>query len=63
MYNHTFDLNALHSDITHRIEGEKNDFIDFNVCGNLVKTCNGKSNVGACYTKNGTQKIIGKQNI
>lgn len=41
IYGTEFDLNPLYSDLAHKIKAEDNDFLEFNVCGNLKKKCNG----------------------
>ncbi|XP_017092786.2 cation-independent mannose-6-phosphate receptor isoform X1 [Drosophila bipectinata] len=63
IYGSTFDFNGLHSDLAHVIESPSNgnDKFDFNLCGNLTKTCNGESNVAACLKKNGKEYILGRQ--
>lgn len=41
------------------VKGDRNDFVHFNVCGNMVKKCANKSEVAACLTKDGVEHIIG----
>lgn len=60
IYNHTFDLGALHAPITHKVAGLEKDFVELNVCGTNVKSCAGKSAVTACHTaRGGKQTVIG----
>lgn len=61
MYNHEFDLSGLRSDLSHKVRGDRKDFIDFNVCGNIIRTCDNKTGVAGCYTKNGVEQIIGER--
>ena len=59
MYNYTFDLNGLKSDLSHKVYTNEKDFVEFNVCGDISKTCDSKSHVAACLNKDGKQHIIG----
>lgn len=58
-------MNPLNSDLVHRINivGERNEYIEFNVCGSIFKTCKGLSHTSACYTKDGVERIFGKLKI
>ncbi|XP_052835231.1 cation-independent mannose-6-phosphate receptor isoform X2 [Drosophila gunungcola] len=63
IYGSTFDFSGLHSDLAHVVESVSNggDKFEFNICGNLSRTCNGESNVAACLKKQGKEYIIGRQ--
>ncbi|KAH8294880.1 hypothetical protein KR018_003800, partial [Drosophila ironensis] len=63
VYGNTFDFSGLRSDLAHVVESLSNggDNFDFNVCGNLSKTCNGESNVSACLKKQGKEYVLGRQ--
>ncbi|XP_017131239.1 cation-independent mannose-6-phosphate receptor isoform X1 [Drosophila elegans] len=63
IYGNTFDFSGLHSDLAHVVESVSNggDKFEFNICGNLSRTCNGESNVAACLKKQGKEYIIGRQ--
>jgi len=39
------------------------DQFEFNICGNLSRTCNGESNVAACLKRQGKEYILGKLTI
>ncbi|XP_031627910.1 cation-independent mannose-6-phosphate receptor isoform X2 [Contarinia nasturtii] len=60
VYGTQFDLSKLHSELGLRINGEGQDFIEFNVCGNLTKVCAGAKSA-ACLTRNGKQLKFGTQ--
>ncbi|BFF92085.1 cation-independent mannose-6-phosphate receptor [Drosophila madeirensis] len=63
IYDNTFDFSALHSDLAHVVKsaGNGDDKFEFNVCGNLTKTCNGESNVAACLKKQDKEYVLGRQ--
>lgn len=62
-YNSTIDLNSLRNereDITLPLEANLSPSVRFNLCGPLVKSCNGISNTSFCLYKNGSEYAIGK---
>ncbi|XP_017052516.1 cation-independent mannose-6-phosphate receptor isoform X2 [Drosophila ficusphila] len=63
IYGTTFDFSGLRSDLAHVVEsvGNGGDKFEFNICGNLSRTCNGESNVAACLKKQGKEYILGRQ--
>ncbi|KAH8383044.1 hypothetical protein KR009_006457, partial [Drosophila setifemur] len=63
VYGSTFDFTGLHSDLAHVVDslGNGADKFEFNVCGNLTKTCNGENNVAACLKREGKEYILGRQ--
>nr|XP_041630463.1 cation-independent mannose-6-phosphate receptor isoform X2 [Drosophila kikkawai] len=63
IYGSTFDFSGLHSDLGHVVESPiiPGDKFEFNICGNLSRTCNGESNVAACLKKQGKEYILGRQ--
>ncbi|XP_039495380.1 cation-independent mannose-6-phosphate receptor isoform X4 [Drosophila santomea] len=63
IYGSTFDFSGLHSDLGHVVKSVSNgdDQFEFNICGNLSKTCNGESNVAACLKKQGKEHVLGVQ--
>lgn len=62
IYNVTFDLNSLKSDVGHRVAGDNGDDLKFNLCGNFPKKC---ANIDAlaCFTRNGVEYPIGNELI
>ncbi|XP_034249844.1 cation-independent mannose-6-phosphate receptor isoform X2 [Thrips palmi] len=61
-YNSTIDLNSLRNekeDITLPLEANLSPSVRFNLCGPLVKSCNGISNTSFCLYKNGSEYAIG----
>lgn len=60
IYNNTFDLTPLRNALkfTQKLSGT--DYVNFNVCGDIVPNCNGLSHVAACYSQNGTEHVMGK---
>lgn len=61
IYNYTFDFSKLHSDLAHIIKSSNGDIFEFNLCGNLTKSCGNNTNVAACLTRNNKQHILGLQ--
>ncbi|KAH8375851.1 hypothetical protein KR200_004007, partial [Drosophila serrata] len=63
IYGSTFDFSGLRSDLGHVVESPRisGDKFEFNICGNLSRTCNGESNVAACLKKQGKEYILGRQ--
>uniref|UniRef100_A0A6B2ECL8 Putative lysosomal enzyme receptor protein isoform d n=1 Tax=Phlebotomus kandelakii TaxID=1109342 RepID=A0A6B2ECL8_9DIPT len=61
IYNTTFDLSDLHSELSHVVTLENKDSIDFNLCGSLSKTCNGSTGIGACLTTKGKEMALGQE--
>lgn len=59
IYNHTFDFSLLHKDLKYSIKLNNKDRVDFNICGDLTSTCNGKSSATACYSENGKEHVMG----
>lgn len=61
MYNHKFDFSALHSDFAHLARSELGDVFEFNICGNMTRNCNGRSDVAACLKKSDNKEhVLGK---
>lgn len=58
IYGTQFDFNSLHS-LGHKIKGEGNDLLKFNVCGKLSDKCN-DSDASAILHLNGLQICFGK---
>lgn len=54
-----FDLNKLHSELGLKVDGQGEDFIDFNVCGKITKLCAGAKSA-ACFHRNGREHNFGK---
>ncbi|XP_032576384.1 cation-independent mannose-6-phosphate receptor isoform X3 [Drosophila sechellia] len=63
IYGSTFDFSGLHSDLAHVVKSMNNggDQFEFNICGNLSRTCDGESNVAACLKRQGKEYILGRQ--
>lgn len=61
IYNTKFDFKSLYSDLGHKINGENNDFLELNVCGNIPKKCAG-SDAAACFHLNGKEIKFGNEN-
>nr|NP_733168.2 lysosomal enzyme receptor protein, isoform A [Drosophila melanogaster]AAN14088.2 lysosomal enzyme receptor protein, isoform A [Drosophila melanogaster]AAV80293.1 lysosomal enzyme receptor protein [Drosophila melanogaster] len=63
IYGSTFDFSGLHSDLAHVVKSMNigGDQFEFNICGNLSRTCNGESNVAACLKRQGKEYILGRQ--
>ncbi|KMZ06143.1 cation-independent mannose-6-phosphate receptor isoform X3 [Drosophila simulans] len=63
IYGSTFDFSGLHSDLAHVVKSMNNggEQFEFNICGNLSRTCNGESNVAACLKRQGKEYILGRQ--
>lgn len=62
-YNSTFDLNVLRStveDISLPLNSRMGPAVRFNLCGPLLKSCNGISNTSLCIYRNGSEYAIGK---
>uniref|UniRef100_A0A7G3ADR9 Putative cation-independent mannose-6-phosphate receptor n=1 Tax=Lutzomyia longipalpis TaxID=7200 RepID=A0A7G3ADR9_LUTLO len=60
IYNSTFDLGSLQSDLGHSVNLGK-DKIEFNLCGAVSKSCNGTTGVGACLHAKGKDKVLGME--
>lgn len=61
MYGHKFDFSALHSDFAHLAQSELGDVFEFNICGNMTRNCNGRSDVAACLKKSDNKEyVLGK---
>ncbi|GAB0099787.1 cation-independent mannose-6-phosphate receptor [Sergentomyia squamirostris] len=61
IYNSTFDLETLHTDLSHAVSLGKKDSVEFNLCGTMSKKCNGSSGVGACLFKGNKEYILGEE--
>ncbi|XP_059621562.1 cation-independent mannose-6-phosphate receptor isoform X2 [Phlebotomus argentipes] len=61
IYNSTFDLSGLQSDLSHQVQLGRKDSIEFNLCGAMSKACDNSSGVGACLTAGGKEKILGRE--
>lgn len=59
VYNSVFNLNSLHTDLGHKVDGEGKDFIEFNLCGNLTKACGGSDSATACFHRDGAEYALG----
>lgn len=60
IYGTEFDLNPLYSDqIGHKIKGEDNDLLEFDVCGKLKNKCNG-SDAAASLHLDGKEICFGE---
>lgn len=44
--------------MAHFIAGDSGDIFEFNVCGNLSKVCNGRSNVAACLRRSDQKEYV-----
>ncbi|XP_061395712.1 cation-independent mannose-6-phosphate receptor [Musca vetustissima] len=51
VYGHLFNFTNLQTDFAHWTRGEYGDTFEFNICGNLTRTCNGRTDVAACLKK------------
>ncbi|TMW50254.1 hypothetical protein DOY81_004668 [Sarcophaga bullata] len=58
VYNHKFDFSALHSDFAHLARSELGDVFEFNICGNITRNCNGRSDVAACLKKSDDKEYV-----
>ncbi|EDV90634.1 cation-independent mannose-6-phosphate receptor isoform X2 [Drosophila grimshawi] len=62
VYGYKFDFSGLHSELGHVVGIESNsDLFEFNVCGNLKRSCNNETNVAACLKKQGKEYVLGRQ--
>ncbi|XP_053970167.1 cation-independent mannose-6-phosphate receptor [Anastrepha ludens] len=59
IYGHNFDFSALHSDIGKVANSSKGDVFEYNICGNLSRPCDGKTNVAACLRKSDKELVLG----
>ncbi|KAJ6638492.1 Cation-independent mannose-6-phosphate receptor, partial [Pseudolycoriella hygida] len=59
LYNNTFDLTPLRQALHHQLYLSGSDYVNFNICGDVIPPCNGKTHVAACYTHNGTDHVMG----
>lgn len=62
IYNNTFDLTPLRTDLKYTLNLSGSDYVYFNLCGDIVPKCNGKTHVAACYRENGKEHVMGKFN-
>lgn len=61
IYGTTFNFTTLRSDLGHHAKGEDDDFVEFNLCGNLTKPCAGSTSVAACFHHKGSEHRIGER--
>lgn len=61
VYDHKFDFSALHSDFGHLTKSDLGDTFDFNLCGNITRKCNGRSDVAACLKRSDREYVLGTQ--
>uniref|UniRef100_A0A0P6IVT0 Putative cation-independent mannose-6-phosphate receptor n=1 Tax=Aedes aegypti TaxID=7159 RepID=A0A0P6IVT0_AEDAE len=62
LYNITFNLTALDSELAHHVKSDINERFLFDVCDHLKNPCNGISGGAAClYRNNQTQVLLGMQ--
>lgn len=59
IYGTQFDLSKLHSDLGRKVFGNGNDFVEFNVCGELKKVCAGAKSA-ACLHRDGKEYKFGE---
>lgn len=59
VYGTKFDLNPLRSTMSHKLDANGQDFIEFNVCTNFTKECAGVKSA-ACFKKNGSDHKFGE---
>lgn len=58
MYGHKFDFSALHSDFAHSVRSDVGDIFEFNMCGNITRSCNGRSDVAACLKRSNQKEYV-----
>lgn len=60
IYNHTFDLNGLHSALAHKVPLAGKAFLELNACGSIIMRCAGLSEATVCHTsKSGAETVFG----
>ncbi|XP_023158991.1 cation-independent mannose-6-phosphate receptor-like isoform X1 [Ceratitis capitata] len=62
IYGQKFDFNFLHSDIAKVAKSPKGDTFEYNICGNLSRTCDGK-NVAACLRRGDQEFVLGTHHV
>ncbi|GBP01108.1 hypothetical protein EVAR_69284_1 [Eumeta japonica] len=58
IYGHKFDFSALRSDFAHLTRSHWGDTFEFNICGNITRKCNGRSDVAACLKKSNNKEYV-----
>ncbi|KAI8130895.1 Cation-independent mannose-6-phosphate receptor [Lucilia cuprina] len=58
VYGHKFDFSALHSDFAHLTRSDLGDTFEFNICGNITRKCNNRSDVAACLKRSDNKEYI-----
>uniref|UniRef100_A0A1I8NZK8 MRH domain-containing protein n=2 Tax=Stomoxys calcitrans TaxID=35570 RepID=A0A1I8NZK8_STOCA len=60
VYGHVFNFSALQTDFAHWANGDYGDTFEFNICGNLKRSCHGRSDAAACLKKSdNTEYVLG----
>lgn len=60
MYKNTFDLSPLYTTLNYTKMLSNTDYVTFNVCGDIIHTCNNLTHAAACFSRNGTEHLMGK---
>ncbi|XP_037943773.1 cation-independent mannose-6-phosphate receptor-like [Teleopsis dalmanni] len=61
VYEHKFDFSKLHSDFAHQATGMNGDVFEYNLCGNMTRTCDGQKNIAACLKRGDKEFVLGTQ--
>ncbi|KAL9892618.1 lysosomal enzyme receptor protein isoform 1-T1 [Glossina fuscipes fuscipes] len=58
VYQHKFDFSVLRSDFAHLTVSDTGDIFEFNICGNLSRTCHNRSDTAACLKRSNEQEFV-----
>ncbi|KAG4079051.1 hypothetical protein HA402_001706 [Bradysia odoriphaga] len=61
IYKNTFDLTPLRTTFNYTQVLTKTDYVSFNICGDILPKCNNLTHVAACFSKNGSEHVMGTQ--
>uniref|UniRef100_A0A1A9VUT5 MRH domain-containing protein n=1 Tax=Glossina austeni TaxID=7395 RepID=A0A1A9VUT5_GLOAU len=58
VYQHKFDFSVLRSDFAHLTVSDSGDIFEFNICGNLSRTCHNRIDTAACLKRSNAQEFV-----
>ncbi|XP_075149017.1 lysosomal enzyme receptor protein [Haematobia irritans] len=58
VHGHVFNFSALKTDFAHWASGDYGDTFEFNICGNLKRSCHGRNDAAACLKKSDNSEYV-----
>uniref|UniRef100_A0A1B0GES3 MRH domain-containing protein n=1 Tax=Glossina morsitans morsitans TaxID=37546 RepID=A0A1B0GES3_GLOMM len=58
VYQHKFDFSVLRSDFAHLTVSDSGDIFEFNICGNISRTCHNRVDTAACLKRSNEQEFV-----